>query len=210
MSTASGIDAGETQPTLDDEDRARADLYGVLARLWYAAPDRTLLDAIARSGGSADEGGETALAKAWQALSRAAADADPGALTHEYDELFVGTGRAEITLYCSHYLTETGQERVVIALRDRLRELGLGRDLRASEPEDHFAALLEVMRYLVVQGNSAAQITFQIEFFLSYIRSTYQPLIKNVLENGGARFYKDVARLTRAFLDVESHSFDMI
>jgi TorA maturation chaperone TorD len=209
MSTAPGITASETE-ALGDEDRARADLYGVLARLWYAAPDPALLDALAHSAGSSDGAGDTDLEQAWEALSRAAASADPAALTHEYDDLFVGTGRSEITLYCSHYLTETGHERVVIALRDRLRELGLGRSSEANEPEDHFASLLEVMRHLIVRGNNAVQITSQIEFFLSYIRSIYQPLTDNVLENGGARFYKDVARLTRAFLDVESKSFDMI
>jgi TorA maturation chaperone TorD len=210
MSTAPEIDAGETEQTRDDEDRARADLYGVLARLWYAAPDQALLDALGHSSGSSGDADDTELAQAWKALSRAAVDADPATLTSEYDDLFVGTGRSEITLYCSHYMTETGHERVVIALRDRLRELGLHRSSGSHEPEDHFAALLEVMRHLIVQGSSDRQITFQIEFFLSYIQSIYQPLMENVLENGGARFYKDVARLTRAFLDVESKSFDMI
>lgn len=210
MSTTPGMEAGEAEQTLGDEDRARADLYGVLARLWYAAPDQELLDALARSGDPTESGDETELAKAWQALSRASADADPGALAHEYDDLFVGTGRSEITLYCSHYLTETGHERVVVALRDQLHELELSRSHGANEPEDHFAGLLEVMRHLIVRGSNASQITFQIQFFLSYIQSTYRPLIELVLANGGAQYYKNVARLTRAFLDVESRSFDMI
>jgi TorA maturation chaperone TorD len=210
MSTDPEIDVAAAEQTLSEEDRARADLYGVLARVWYAAPDQALLEALAHSDGATDGGGETELAKAWHALSRAAADADPRALTHEYDDLFIGTGRAEITLYCSHYLTETGHERIVVALRDKLRELGLGRSSGANEPEDHFAGLLEIMRHLIVRGSNVPEITSQQDFFLSYIKSIYQPLMENVLENGGARFYQDVARLTRAFLDVESQSFDMI
>jgi TorA maturation chaperone TorD len=214
MSTAREIDAGEPGQALDEEDRARADLYGVLACLWYAAPDQALLDALASNGGAPDDGSETELVKAWQALSRAAAGADPRALTHEYDDLFVGTGRAEITLYCSHYMTETGHERLVVALRDQLRELGLQRSHESHEPEDHLAALLEVMRHLIVerivQRESGSQTGFQIDFFSGYIQQAYPSLTEAVLRSEGVDFYKHVARLTRAFLDVETQSFNMI
>jgi len=203
----SGTDVGE--PTLGEEDQARADLYGLLARLWYRAPDQELLDALARKVGR-DENDASPLARARDALARAAADADPEALTHEYDSLFVGTGRAEITLYCSHYLTETGRERVVIALREKLRELGLARSSGTSEPEDHFSALLEVMRHLIVKGSDGAQIEVQKQFFLRYIDGSYPALIDAVTNNGGAGLYKEIARFTRAFLDVESQSFNML
>lgn len=207
--TETRTEAGEL--SLAEEDQARANLYGLLARLWYAAPDQALLDALSQGEVSMESAGETALTSAWRTLSRAAGAARPDELTHEYDSLFVGTGLAEITLYCSHYLTESGRERVVVALRNKLVELSLGRDSGTSEPEDHFAALLEVMRHLIVQGSDVPQISFQKDFFLSYIRSAYVPLTDAVLANeGGARFYKDVARLTRALLDIESQSFDMV
>jgi len=203
------MNSGETS-ALAEEDQARANLYGVLARLWYAAPDRELLDALSRSVDSMEDVGDTALANAWRALARTAAHADPDALIYEYDSLFIGTGSAEITLYCSHYLTETGRERVVVALRDKLRELGLGRAPGANEPEDHLSALLEIMRHVIVEHGDVPQIGFQKGFFVSYIQSSYAAITDAVIENGGAAFYKDVARLTRAFLDVESRSFDMV
>ena len=198
------------ESALSEEDQARANLYGVLARLWYAAPDRELLDALARSAGLMEDAGDTALAVAWRALARSAADANLDEVTFEYDSLFIGTGSAEITLYCSHYLTETGRERIVVALRNELREVGLGRASGTHEPEDHLSGLLEVMRHLVVQGSDVPQIVFQKEFFLRYIQNSYAALTDAVIRNGGAHFYKDVARLTRAFLDVESQSFDML
>ena len=194
-------------PTIAEEDQARADLYGLLARLWYAAPDRALLDALAASAVAHE--GEGAVAQAWDALARAAAAADPAELAHEYDTLFVGTGRAEITLYGSFYLTETGRERVVVALRDELQSLGLGRTSGTSEPEDHFSALLEVMRHLIVQGSDVPQIRQQKQFFLRYIQSIYAALTEAVITNGGADFYRGVARLSRAFLDVETQALDM-
>jgi TorA maturation chaperone TorD len=201
---------GEGPLTPADEEQARANLYGLLARLWYAAPDQPLLETLSRGGETTDDAGDSPLARTWRALAQACTGATVEDLTHEYDSLFVGTGRAEITLYCSYYLTETGRERVVVALRDKLRELGLARTNATNEPEDHFATLLEIMRHLIVQGSDVPQITFQKEFFLRYIRSAYTPLTEAVLTNGGAQFYKDVARLTRAFLDVESESFNMI
>jgi TorA maturation chaperone TorD len=193
-----------------EEEQARANLYGLLARLWYAAPDQQLLETFSRSGDATDDAADSRLAQTWRALVRACAEATVEDVTHEYDSLFIGTGSAEITLYCSYYLTETGRERVLVALRDELRELGLARTSATSEPEDHFAALLEIMRHLIVQGSSSAQITFQKNFFLRYIRSAYVPLAEAVQTNGGAHFYKDVTRLTRAFLDIESESFEMI
>lgn len=204
--------AGENEGPLTpaEEEQARANLYGLLARLWCAAPDQALLDTFSRGADSADDVSDTPLARTWRALVRASAGPTVEVLTHEYDSLFIGTGSAEITLYCSYYLTETGRERVVVALRDKLREIGLARTNATNEPEDHFATLLEIMRHLIVQGNNGAQITFQKEFFLRYIHSAYVPLAEAVLANGGAHFYKDVANLTRAFLDVESESFDMI
>ena len=206
--TESGFTEGES--TLSEEDQARANLYGVLARLWYAAPDRELLDALARSASLMEDAGDTALAVAWRALARSAAESSPDEVTCEYDSLFIGTGSAEITLYCSHYLTETGRERIVVALRDELLEVGLGRASGTHEPEDHLSGLLEVMRHLVVQGSDVPQIDFQKGFFLRYIQSSYAALTDAVTRSGGANFYKDVARLTRAFLDVESQSFDML
>jgi TorA maturation chaperone TorD len=205
----------EGQLTPAEEEQARANLYGLLARLWYAAPDQPLLDSLSRNGDATDEAGDneagdTQLARAWRALARTCGEAAVADVAHEYDSLFVGTGRAEITLYCSYYLTETGRERIVVAVREKLRELGLTRASAVGEPEDHFATLLETMRHLIVQGSDVRQITLQKEFFLRYIREAYVPLAEAVLANGGAHFYKDVTRLTRAFLDVESESFDMI
>lgn len=200
----------DAQLTAAEEDQARANLYGLLARLWYAAPDQALLDSLSQGGYSTEDADEPVLTRTWRALAQACADARVDELNYEYDSLFIGTGRAEITLYCSYYLTDTGRERVVVALRDKLRELGLTRTDGTSEPEDHFATLLEVMRHLIVQGSDLPQITSQKEFFLSYIRSAYAPLTDAVLAIGGANYYKNVARLTRAFLDVESQSFDMV
>jgi TorA maturation chaperone TorD len=194
---------------LTDEDRARADLYAVLARLFYAAPDRALLDALARHEGLFG-GDDVPLGQAWNALARAARAADPDALSIEYDSVFVGVGKAEVTLYCSHYLASAGRERIVVALRDELRELGLARTGQTHEPEDHLAALCEVMRHLVSRASDEDVIGRQKQFFLRYISNAYIQLTDEILGAAATQFYKDVARVTRVFFDVESQSFEML
>src|SRR5688572_3593561 len=93
------------QTSLAPEDEARADLYGVLGRLFYAAPDAQLLSEL-KERAAAPRDGEAqggALAAAWRELGAACASAFPAHLENEHTELFIGTGRAEITPYLAHY-----------------------------------------------------------------------------------------------------------
>jgi TorA maturation chaperone TorD len=184
-------------------------LYALLARLLYAGPDRALLDSIAAHEdlfGTDD----VPLGQAWRALARTARAADPEALRLEYDSVFVGVGKAEVTLYTSYYLTAAGRERVVVALRDELRELALVRTGDTHEPEDHIAALCEVMRHLVSLGSDDHAIGRQRQFFMRYISTAYIQLTDAILSAAATQFYRDVARVTRVFFDVESQSFEMV
>jgi len=192
------------------EDQARAEFYALLGRLWYAAPDQVLLDAIANAPPLTAEGAHGALAEAWRQLQAAAAAADPAAVADEYDAVLVGVGKAEVTPYVSHYLVETGRERVLVALRDELAELGLGRVGATHEPEDHFAALCEVMRHLVGEGAGDAAMQQQKNFFTRYMNRAYNPLTDQVTASSKTSFYKHVARFTKAFCDVEAASLDML
>ena len=61
----------QPQPTWSDEDRARAEHYALIARLFHAAPDAALLGALAQAGRTL--GGEASdLPRAWAALGAAA------------------------------------------------------------------------------------------------------------------------------------------
>ena len=197
------------ESALTDEDRARADLYALLARLLYAGPDRALLDSIA---GHEDLFGtdDVPLGQAWRALARTARAADPEALRLEYDSVFVGVGKAEVTLYTSYYLTAAGRERVVVALRDELRELGLARTGDTHEPEDHIAALCEVMRHLVSCGSEDQSIGRQKQFFMRYISLAYMPLTDAIRGSNAPDLYQRAAGVMRTFFDIESQSFEMV
>ena len=195
---------------LAPEDAARAGFYALLARLFYAGPDAALLQMIATADDIVAEGDQVALADAWRELQAAAAAADAETARAEHETLFVGTGKAAVTPYASHYLVETGRERVLVALRDELAELRLERNDASHEPEDHFAALCEVMRHLAAAGSSDDALQRQKKFFTRYMHRAYNPLTDRVMASTKTSFYGYVARFTKAFCDTEAASLDML
>ena len=197
-------------PALEDEDRARADLYALLARLYYQAPDAGVLALIAKAGAAIPPETGSPFAVAWRALAAAASRAEPAAVQQEYDDFFVGTGRAEVSLYATYYLAETGRERLLVRLREELAAMGLSRKETAREPEDHIAGLFDVMRHLVKRGSADAALQDQRRFFGQFIEPSYAAFCDAVAASGHAEYYGRVAVLTRAFLDVEKDAMKMI
>ena len=93
--SATSTIALQPQPTWSDEDRARAEHYALIARLFHAAPDAALMAALAQAGRAlGGEGG--ALPRAWAALGAAAQAMPLAAAADEFDALFVSVeiGRA--------------------------------------------------------------------------------------------------------------------
>ena len=202
------IDAAEATAAVLEEDRARADFYALISRLFYAGPDAGLLAAIAGADGISGEGENVNLALAWRALIAAAAVADAEAAKEEYDKVFVGTGKAEVTPYVTKYLSEPTKENLLVRLRAELAELGLARASGVAEYEDHFAGLCEVMRHLIFFTPDVA-VQKQKSFFLRYLAPCYAIVCDAVTASPNTNFYKCVALFTKAFLDVESESFDL-
>ena len=197
-------------PVLEEEDRARADWYALLARLYYQGPDAGVLALLARAGAGIAPDTGSPFALALRSLAAAASSADPAAVQQEYDDLFVGTGRAEVSLYTTHYLAETGRENILVELRSALAAMALWRKATSLEPEDHIAALFDVMRYLVELGSADAAMQDQRRFFGRFIEPAYVAICDAIAASGEAQFYRRVAALTRAFLDVETEAIKML
>lgn len=195
------------QPVFE-EDQARADFYALIARLFYAGPDAALLAAIAGADEIACADETAPLAAAWRALGAAAAVMDAQAAQEEYDSVFVGTGKAEITPYVTRYLGESMKETVLVQLRAELAAMGLARDRGVAEYEDHFSGLCEVMRQLIFFGSDVA-VQKQKSFFLRYLAPCYAIVCDAVMASPNTNFYKHVARFTKAFLDVEAESIEI-
>jgi len=189
---------------LVQEDEARAGYYALLGRVFYAGPDAGLLHTIADSAEIAVATSQ--LAGPWNALAAAARATEAEAARAEYDELFVGTGKAQVTPYASFYLAATGREKILVRLKQDLASLGLGKAGAAREPEDHFAALFEVMRHLISQGSDDAALQKQRGFFSAYIEPSFSEFCRAVSASEKAKFYKDVSSFASSFLAVETEA----
>lgn len=197
----------ENQP-LTEEDWARARLYALLARLLFAAPDAALLQAIAQ----ADElAARSELPQAWQGLQAASTVMDAEAAAQEYEQVFIGLGQGEVMPYLSWHLTGFLMEEPLAKLRDDLAVLGLTKASGVGEPEDHMAALCEVMRLLVAgdADSELASIEQQRAFFDCNLRPWYTKFATQLELAPSANYYRAVARLLRAFMDVEMQAFGM-
>ena len=209
MSEASAASVQELAP----EDQARSEFYALLARLFARAPDGSLLAAIAAAKPLAaparlPEDGSGTLAAAWDRLRAASATIDAEAARDEYQTLFVGVGRSEVSLYASHYLgPQSG--RPLAEIRASLAELGLARRAEASEYEDHLALVLETMRLLVAGDASRGPVPIaaQQEFFARHLGPWAFECCSAISANAVANYYGRVAQFADQFLALERDSF---
>ena len=194
-----------TQPDLQPEDAARAAIYGLIARLFYAPPDEGVLGQILHA--NAFEGSGESIALAWRELVDACRNAFPVVLENEHTELFIGTGRAEVTPYLTHYVIRYATENPLVELRQQLAQWGIGRQGSANEPEDHVAGVCEAMRFAIaVQHRPLEE---QKAFFERFVYRGVVAFCDAVSASGKADFYRLVARFSRAFLELEREAFEM-
>jgi TorA maturation chaperone TorD len=201
-------DAPELVALDDAVERARADVYGLLARLWSAPPDAAMLDGVPRAPGP--EAGSF-LDASWQALVKALSTTTAEAAAAEYDTLFVGIGRPEVYLQGSFYLTGFLHETPLAALRGELAELGLTRDPCTADTEDHVAFLFEVMRWLIAGDDvERCNLERQRRFWRAHVQPWVERLCDAVQAHEAARVYAALAGYTRAVAQVETQALDMI
>jgi TorA maturation chaperone TorD len=188
------------------EEAARADLYGLLASLFYTPPTQALLDTIA----AAPVEGEGALQLAWAVLADACRNTCEEQVREEYESLFIGVGKPEVMLYGSYYLSGFLMEKPLAALRADLAVLGLEREENVPESEDHIATLCEVMRYLIASDDmELTNIAAQKKFFADHIQPWVKQLCEAAAGHPQAVFYRAVTMFAGQFFDVEMQAFDM-
>jgi len=187
------------------EDAARANFYGLIARLFYAAPDPQL---IAELLAGAPLEGTGALAVAWRDMIEGCRKAYPKVLEAEHMELFIGTGKAEVTPYLSHYVLRHANDNPLVPLRQQLAAWGIGRREQISEYEDHVSGICETMRFAIaVQQRTPEE---QKIFFERFLYGGAAAFCDAVTASNQARFYRLVARFARAFFDIEKAAFEMV
>lgn len=194
----------------DSEELARAELYGLLSRLWLAPPDAGLLQQFKVAVTQAPESGAL-LEAPWQALVDALRATTPEVATAEHEALFLGVGKPEVFAYGSYYLTGFLNEKPLAALRSDLAALGLSRDPQTMETEDHVAYGFEVMRYLIAgDDGSVCNLEQQRIFFRTHLQPWVERLCVAVAAQPRAVVWRALADFTRAYVQVETQGFDML
>jgi TorA maturation chaperone TorD len=213
MTANGGVDlkpATGSQSSALDEETARAELYGLLAALYYAPPTPELLAQLRVATTEAPAAGGF-LEEPWRTLVGVTREMSDEAVAREFDALFGGVGKPEVYLFGSHFLSGFLNEKPLAKLRNALAGLGLARDETMPETEDHFAYLCEVMRYLIAGDDVAvANLTRQREFFSAHVQPWVMQMCDAVSQHPKARFYAALAEFTRGFIGVEMQAFDML
>lgn len=192
------------------EEIARAELYGLLARLWLAPPDAALLAQFQVAVTEAPEPGSF-LEAPWQALVAQMRASTPASAHDEFAALFQGVGKPEVFPHASFFLAGFVNEKPLAQLRTDPAALGLTRDAARFETEDHVSYVLEVMRYLIAGDDAAVgSLTQQCRFFRAHVQPWIEPLCEAVQAQPAAQLWRAIAAMTLAFVEVETQAFDLL
>jgi len=186
------------------EDQARAGVYALLGSLLRDVPGADLLRQVALLEPAT---GRDGFALAWEGLRLSAASVEPGQVDDEYHRLFLGLGRGELVPYGSWYQTGFLMERPLGELRQDLQALGFERQDGVCEPEDHVAALCEVMAQLAQDPGSF--ILEQMAFYRAHLGPWINAFFADLDKAESAVFYKALARLGNAFFELENRYLEM-
>ncbi|NWN82891.1 MAG: molecular chaperone TorD family protein [Halomonas sp.] len=182
----------------DEEEALRADLYRLLARLVREPADEDLLAWLADSRPDGqDETLQDPVIAALIALSQAATDASPSELERAHFRHFVGVIQGEITPYASWYRHGELMDKALVALREDLRRLGFTRRESSHDPEDHLAALFEIMAMLIDDRSAQAG-----PFFMAHLAPWTERCLDD-LARVDTDFYARTGELGKVFIAEE-------
>ncbi len=207
MTAPISLDLGSTD---DHEELARAELYGLLARLWLAPPDAPLLQQFQVAVTQAPAEGAL-LTQPWHDLVAALRATTVQTAAQEFAALFQGVGKSAVFAFGSYHLSGSLNEKPLADLRTDLAALGLSRDDTTLETEDHVAYTFEVMRYLIAGDDAGVcNLEQQRRFFRKHVQTWLDSLCEAVLAQPEAMVWAAVARFTQSFIAVETQGFDML
>ncbi|HEY8707220.1 MAG TPA: molecular chaperone TorD family protein [Burkholderiaceae bacterium] len=207
---ADTADALRFSPPDDREELARAEVYGLLASLYYAPPSHELYEQLRVAVTEAPAAGAF-LESSWSEVVGAARRLSLDDVGREYVALFGGVGKPEILLYGSWFIAGHLNDRPLVELRRDLDALGLERPPTVLETEDHIASLCEVMRYLIAGDDAGvSNLAAQQRFFNAHLRAWAERLCDAIAAHPQAEFYRALAGFSRDFFAVETQGFDLL
>ncbi len=189
--------------------RFRASYYYLLSLLLSAPPTAETLRKISELGVPQAQA-NNAFLKQLNALADAAREhaADVNELDDEYHDLFIGVGRGELVPYGSWYITGMLMDKPLSLLRQDLKALGIERVQGCKEPEDHIAALMDIMGIVIEAGNDYP-FKAQQTLFTRHIKPWTRRFFKDLIQARKANFYIKVGEFGIEFIDFETEYLEM-
>lgn len=206
MLNQASVKQQEQEKAQDDSDQIRASSYALLATLLANPPSEALLTQL--QGIETDKDDSKDVVNAWSMLKLAAQRHNAESIADEYHVLFIGIGRGELVPFASWYLTGFLMEKPLAHLRQRLSELGFEKLEDVHEPEDHAAALCEVISQLILDDET----DFETErvFYEEFIGNWMKRFFNDLQKSESSAFYAAVGQLGEAILDIENRYFSMM
>lgn len=192
------------------EELARAEVYGLLAELFYAPLSEEMFGQLRVAVTEAPTAGAF-LESSWGELVATSRRLGLAEIQAEFVALFGGVGKPAVCLFGSQYLAGSLNQKPLVELRSSLAALGLERAQTVLETEDHIASLCEVMRYLIAgEDAGVSNLAAQQRFFNSHLRGWVDGLCDALCAQSQADFYRALAGFARDFFAVEAQGFDLL
>ncbi|MDH5750040.1 MAG: molecular chaperone TorD family protein, partial [Rhodospirillales bacterium] len=157
------------------------------------------------------EGDGSHIGRTLQSLAASARNATPETVEEEYNALFIGMGTGgELYPYLSRYLTGFLHEKPLARLRSDMAALGIAASGDVGEPEDHMAALCEIMHGLIAGSfGDPTPIEVQHKFFDAHLAPWAITFFEDLENAKSSDFYRSVGTIGRLFMAVEAEAFEM-
>ena len=193
---------------IPEEDRQRANLYGLLARVLAEPMGDETLEVVRALEGQSDK---NELGAAFATLGTVAVRTPRGVAEEEFSALFYGDGSGgEILPYASYYLTGFLLEKPLAKLRGDMAVLGIKNSGITKEPEDHIAYLCEIMHGLITGAfNEPASLETQQKFFETHMAPWVGRFFSELEGAESASLYMQVGTIGRLFMAIEAQAFEM-
>lgn len=187
------------------EDELRANMYRLLACFLSSPPGERELRYAAEMIGD-----NSPLGEALSTFAQAARNTTPSRLSEQYHELFIGLSRGKLLPFGSYYLTGFLNEKPLARLRGAMSKLGIERDPGNKDPEDHIAAVLDMMAGLIRgEFGKPATLEQQKQFFEEHLNSWAPHFFRDLEAEETSELYASLGTIGRLFLQTEETAFGL-
>ena len=193
---------------VSEDFRFRANYYYLLSKLLSESPTDDTISSVALFGVPNADANNSFLIALNNLAEAARAKPDIESLDDEYHDLFVGMGRGELVPYGSWYITGMLMDKPLSLVRQDLKALGIERIKNNKEPEDHVAALFDIMGILI-ECDDEYQFKAQQTMFKRHLKPWVRRFFKDLSAARKANFYKKVGEFGVEFIDFETEYLEM-